>query len=689
MAHGAGHLEPEEIASGLVVVGQYQFLVERAGTSLVVGNKGVITLRVFDTKLQQVVSGKRVRAALKLPQLGAFREPDAGAVSRAMDPASVGMDSPVEWDENGTPDTSDLMTASDLLEPGHYRIVVKPQIAGAHLLKIAFYAGDGNTAPLLIEIPVQVGVARHPWRGWLASLLALAGVFGGTFFWMKSRERYEIPGKPFDLMVVPTVRRFLLSRAYPSVLQWAAMLVFGIVIASGLFDTATGDHNFATILTWTVWWAGVIFTFLLVGRVWCAMCPVGAISDWAGGLAKPRRAFPKPLRNIWIATGLLVLLTWADAVFGIVNNPKVTAWLLIGMAAAAGVTALLYQRRAFCRYLCPIGGMIGLYSMVSPLEWRAKSQAACRSHFPKTCYSGNENTKGCSMFEYPAAMERNNYCHFCADCAKACPADNFSLRFRPFAADLRNLSRPRLDEAYLAVALTGISLLAVGHMIAPWQGWMIWIAQGLGAMTFGIRGDEALAAVGYTVLLVGFALVGLPLIMGGIARFAISAQGKAREAIHARRALFLGLCYALIPVGLSLHLAHNIHHLISEGGLIIPATQKLINLYTPWNLGGVDWKSFAVGHSGFITLLQLGILFWLAPLAVILLLKGMRGSRDNGRRGAASVIAFMMVFALLGANAVFLQMDMMKRHGAAASAVGNSSNSILASKADNTGGIEP
>src|SRR5262249_51715535 len=57
----------------------------------------------------------------------------------------------------------------------------------------------------------------------------------------------------------------------------------------GLTDVQDGGVNLATKLTWTIWWAGIIFTFFLVGRVWCVACPFGALNEWTARLAGPLR----------------------------------------------------------------------------------------------------------------------------------------------------------------------------------------------------------------------------------------------------------------------------------------------------------------------------------------------------------------------------------------------------------------
>ena len=40
-----------------------------------------------------------------------------------------------------------------------------------------------------------------------------------------------------------------------------------------------------------------------------------------------------------------------------------------------------------------------------------------------------------------------------------------------------------------------------------------------------------------------------------------------------------------IPVGLSMHLAHNLNHLFKEGPMIVPAIQRTLNEYAAMNMG--------------------------------------------------------------------------------------------------------
>ena len=94
---------------------------------------------------------------------------------------------------------------------------------------------------------------------------------------------------------------------------------------------------------------------------------------------QPRRRglrWPRQLRNIWLQSGAFLLLATFSTV--LLTSPLVTAIVLAGMLLAAVGLSLVFERRAFCRYLCPVGGFIGLYAQVAPLELRIKDKARLR-----------------------------------------------------------------------------------------------------------------------------------------------------------------------------------------------------------------------------------------------------------------------------------------------------------------------
>ncbi|MHB1411895.1 MAG: 4Fe-4S binding protein, partial [Thermoleophilia bacterium] len=119
------------------------------------------------------------------------------------------------------------------------------------------------------------------------------------------------PAHRRDLLRIPAVKRLLKMRAFQFIMQLPNVIVFGLVIAAGIWGTQLGDKNFATVLTWLVWWAVIIFTFLFLSRTWCMACPLVSVAEWIQrgklwGVSKRsislNRKWPRKLRNFWIPT---------------------------------------------------------------------------------------------------------------------------------------------------------------------------------------------------------------------------------------------------------------------------------------------------------------------------------------------------------------------------------------------------
>jgi hypothetical protein len=133
-----------------------------------------------------------------------------------------------------------------------------------------------------------------------------------------------------------------------------------------------------------------------------------------------------------------------------------TLAFLAGLLFVAALMTVLYERRAFCRYLCPLAGWLGAYSALSPLEIRGNKkvcQTQCGEH---SCYKGTAAVPGCPMFLYPAAMNSNAECLLCTNCVKSCENRGVQLNLRPPLVELWRNSAPTVALAVFAFVLLGI-----------------------------------------------------------------------------------------------------------------------------------------------------------------------------------------------------------------------------------------
>lgn len=265
------------------------------------------------------------------------------------------------------------------------------------------------------------------------------------------------------------------------------------------------------------------------------------------------------------------------------------------------------------------------------------------------------------MFEFPQSMDRNNYCNLCAECVKGCSLDNLVLRFRAWGKDLWASGRRLLDESYLAVALVGLTLLVTAQMLTAWPGWISALARWLPS---GVRANlkpvTYLSLVESVVLLVG-ALVVVPLLVLAGAAIADKLAGAGRLGV---RRQFVVFGYMFIPVGLAMHLAHNLAHLLLEGSGIVPAVQRAVALWTPFSLGEPDWQVLPLASEPVVGFLQMAFLvgfFALSMVAGHRLSLRAHPDRRSASRALVPMAALSFVFTVAGI--VLLNQPMGMRHG--------------------------
>ena len=281
-----------------------------------------------------------------------------------------------------------------------------------------------------------------------------------------------------ELTSNPTIRQLLVSRGLQTGIRGVTLVGFLFAILAGLLGTRVGSHNFAIIFVWIAWWTGLKLFFIPLGRpVLVRDLPDPDARGMAPARrpARPGREGPRPgfgrrwpafLRNSWLQVGFFVLMGLFSAV--ILTQPQVTGWVLLGLIALAIGLSLVFERRAFCRYLCPIGGFTGLYAQMAPLEVRVKDPALCAAHTEKTCYTGSSEGFGCPWDVFPAALQENTHCGLCMECLRTCTYDNIALNLRQPGIELAQPARARLDEAVLGLVMLGSGLIYSAVFLGPW-----------------------------------------------------------------------------------------------------------------------------------------------------------------------------------------------------------------------------
>ncbi|NCJ06407.1 cyclic nucleotide-binding domain-containing protein [Synechococcales cyanobacterium C] len=442
------------------------------------------------------------------------------------------------------------------------------------LRRLQTYAFPGNVSEL--QSLVERAVAQAPSQGDLTEEL----------FWpsgtKKQRFRWNL------LNAYPWLRRFLRSDWWPTRINYGFTLaLFAFVVGILFVGPQSRDQNFALNLFWAWWWPLVLIGFPFVGRLWCAICPFMIYGEVAQKLSLwlvPRELKRWPRHSAeqwggWFLLGLFALIFLWEELWDLQNTAYLSSWLLLLITGGAVIGSVIFERRFWCRYLCPIGGMNGLFAKLSMTELRAQQGTCSAECTTYQCYKGGPQkgegleTEGCPLYSHPAQLEDNRDCVLCMTCLKACPHRSVELNLRPPGIELWTTHQPRSYEVALLMLLLGGIFL---HRLPELQAWL---GVNLHLEQFGIH-----AAVSVGVLAIAPLL---PLI----------AHGFMRIILHQPRP-FVELAYGYLPLVLGGTLAHYLRLGLGEAGQLLPVT----------------WATF--GFSG------TSLPIWVAHPAVIAFLQG-------------------------------------------------------------------
>jgi polyferredoxin len=368
--------------------------------------------------------------------------------------------------------------------------------------------------------------------------------------------------------------KIALKSRYPQLAVFIVMLVgYIFAILAGLIGTPVGSHNFSIVFVWIAWWAILILVAVpFFGRGWCAVCPIPLPGEWLqrGAMLTPPNKrprwlnlrVPKMFRNIWLQNISFLLLALFSSI--LLTTPNITGIVLAVMLFAAIGLSTIFERRAFCRYLCPVGGFIGLYSQAAPIELRIKDKQVCVKCEGKPCYNGSTAGYGCPWDVFPGGLTKNTYCGLCMECIRTCPHDNIAVNLRPFSADLAKPSI-RVDEAFKAFIMLGSAMIYAGMLLGPW----------------GMLKDAAYN-VGSSAWFV-YAGVFLSIIFGLLpGLFSLGIYQKRNNIPFKHR--FASLSTALIPLGLMFWVAFSLSFVLTNASYILAALSDPLGL--GWNLFG-------------------------------------------------------------------------------------------------------
>ncbi len=282
------------------------------------------------------------------------------------------------------------------------------------------------------------------------------------------------------------INRLIYLRTFPNALRIVSLIIFGFLVYIGFQAHSTDDAflkvlrntNFANLFVWSYWWPLIVVGAVFLGRAWCFVCPVELVTSFMAkiGLKKKR---PKWLLSGWGITIFYVAILFIGIqTLKIHRDPTMMAVYLLTIFGVSVLTGLLFERNTFCRYVCPVGFLLGLYARISPIGYRVKSAELCKICKDKSCVSKNYTynlvSKSCGVDLYPPLID-NTYCILCTGCRKSCGMYNPSnLSGRPnpgftvvgFAKGLYEHRPLKNAEAFFLLIVSGF---VISEILSEWS----------------------------------------------------------------------------------------------------------------------------------------------------------------------------------------------------------------------------
>ncbi|WP_236890135.1 hypothetical protein [Desulfoluna limicola] len=440
---------------------------------------------------------------------------------------------------------------------------------------------------------------------------ATIGVLFAAFFLMFNHARRgDVRNAPapwrLDLLsFIPGLRWLVTRRWLQFVVVLPTLALFVLFLIAGFFGSPIGNRNIIITFVWIFWWFLLITLLLPFGaRLWCLLCPFPILGEWfqRGRFLGPpadngcnssmrglNKKWPRPLANIWLQNILFLCMCTFSSI--LVTRPFVTAVALSILIVTATIMHMVYTRRTFCLYICPMSGFLSLYAMTSMVEIRPKNPQQAKTCRDKAGILGNGDGWACPWHQRPNKLNRNNYCGFCMECIKACPHDNMTIFARPFCSDDRI---EKYDEAWKAFIMITLAMVYSVVLLGPWGTLKEWA-------NISEMGNWPGFSL-YIVMIWGVGLVGVPLFWWLAATLGqrLSGHGDVLP-----KTLFLRYSYLLVPLGLIAWIVFSFPLIMINGTYILTSVSDPM---------GWGWDLFGTAHIHWHPLIPEYIVYLQIPL---------------------------------------------------------------------------
>src|SRR5215203_2422736 len=207
-----------------------------------------------------------------------------------------------------------------------------------------------------------------------------------------------------NLLEIGALRAVLTSRILLFGVRLLSVVLFLLVILSGIFGVQAPSLNFAPTFVWIIWWVGLSFFTAFVGNIWPLINPWQVLFEWAEGLARVfglkrglhlGEEYPESW-GIWPALVLYAGFIWIENNFAGSATPLYIAVLAVNYSVLTWGGMLVYGKETWLQKGEALSVYFGIVGRFAPTEVRVSDPKLCHEcSSSKACQEEEDGAGGC------------------------------------------------------------------------------------------------------------------------------------------------------------------------------------------------------------------------------------------------------------------------------------------------------
>ena len=242
-------------------------------------------------------------------------------------------------------------------------------------------------------------------------------------------------------------------------------LFFTMVLLTFLFYGTISVFSFkftsktAMFIIWILWWPFLYITLLFFSRLWCGfLCPISLFNEAGNKLQRGKVKGVNYRKWAFVPFILFFVIVYLEQMSGLFLSTSITFWFIITSFTLAFLMGIMLSRYAFCKLVCPIGVILGLFGRLSIIGLRTKKEV-CAKCTKQWCILGGRKAPACPVYINVPKINTNKDCLICANCIKNCPHDAAYVGLVKPGKELIEKVNFSLSESFFIMALFGLAAI--------------------------------------------------------------------------------------------------------------------------------------------------------------------------------------------------------------------------------------